>query len=138
MSERLTRTDPPEHLNPTDPPGIVGRKRVTVAEAEAAPLREGQRSAPVLAHGGMLARFYAPREVDEQTPHTRDELYVVARGSGTFVNGGERHPFGEGDVLFVPAGAEHRFEDFTEDFATWVVFYGPEGGEDPRGGRREP
>jgi len=23
----------------------------------------------------------------------------------------------------------HRFEDFTEDLLTWVVFYGPEGGE---------
>jgi mannose-6-phosphate isomerase-like protein (cupin superfamily) len=126
-----------EHLTRTDPPGIVGRKRVTVAEAEAAPLREGQRSAPVLAHGGMLVRFYAPRGTDQQGPHTRDELYVVARGNGAFVNGGERHPFGEGDVLFVPAGAEHRFEDFTEDFATWVVFYGPEGGEDPRGEGRE-
>jgi mannose-6-phosphate isomerase-like protein (cupin superfamily) len=121
-----------EHLTRADPPGIAERKRITVAEAAATPLREGQRSAPVLAHGGMLVRYYAPRGADEQGPHTRDELYVVARGGGTFVNGGERHPFGEGDVLFVPAGVEHRFEDFTEDFATWVVFYGPEGGEDPR------
>jgi hypothetical protein len=32
-------------------------------------------------------------------------------------------------VLFVPAGHEHRFEDFTPDFATWVIFYGPDGGE---------
>jgi hypothetical protein len=31
--------------------------------------------------------------------------------------------------LFVPAGAEHRFEDFTDDLTVWVVFYGPEGGE---------
>lgn len=127
-----------EHLTHTDLPGIAGRKRVTVAEAEATPLQEGQRSAPMLAHGSMLVRFYAPRGADEQTPHTRDELYVVARGSGTFVNGGERHPFGEGDVLFVPAGVEHRFEDFTDDFATWVVFYGPEGGEDSRAESREP
>ena len=34
-----------------------------------------------------------------------------------------------GEALFVPAGVEHRFEDFTPDFATWVFFYGPEGGE---------
>jgi mannose-6-phosphate isomerase-like protein (cupin superfamily) len=66
------------------------------------------------------------------TPHTRDELYVVARGSGAFVTGSRRHPFGAGDVLFVPAGVEHRFEDFTDDFGTWVIFYGPEGGERPR------
>jgi quercetin dioxygenase-like cupin family protein len=37
--------------------------------------------------------------------------------------------FGPGDVLFVPAGAVHRFEGIGDDFATWVFFYGPEGGE---------
>ncbi len=41
-----------------------------------------------------------------------------------------RQPFGPGDILHVPAGVEHRFEEFTDDFATWVVFYGPEGGEE--------
>jgi mannose-6-phosphate isomerase-like protein (cupin superfamily) len=40
-----------------------------------------------------------------------------------------RHAFGPGDVLFVPAGVEHHFENFTDDLATWVIFYGPEGGE---------
>lgn len=34
-----------------------------------------------------------------------------------------------GNLLFVAAGAEHRFEDFTGDFGAWVMFYGPEGGE---------
>ena len=42
---------------------------------------------------------------------------------------GERHRFGPGTVFFVPAGAEHRFENFTPDFSTWVVFWGPRGGE---------
>jgi len=32
-------------------------------------------------------------------------------------------------VIFVEAGVEHRFEDFTDDFETWVVFWGPQGGE---------
>jgi hypothetical protein len=32
-------------------------------------------------------------------------------------------------MLFVPAGVEHRFEDFSDDFAVWVVFWGPDGGE---------
>ena len=35
--------------------------------------------------------------------------------------------------LFAPRGADtqspHRFEAFSEDFATWVVFWGPPGGE---------
>jgi hypothetical protein len=34
-------------------------------------------------------------------------------------------------MLFVPAGVVHRFEDFSDDLAIWVMFYGPEGGEEP-------
>lgn len=76
---------------------------------------------------------YDPHDHDAQSPHTRDELYIVIAGRGWFVNGAARHPFGPHDVLFVPAGAVHRFEEFTADFAVWVVFYGPEGGELPAG-----
>jgi mannose-6-phosphate isomerase-like protein (cupin superfamily) len=83
----------------------------------------------LLRHGSLEIEIYKPDQVDLQTPHTRDELYVVISGSGYFVNGEARHPFQAGEVLFVPAGAEHRFEHFTDDFSTWVFFYGPEGGE---------
>ncbi len=53
----------------------------------------------------------------------------MVQGEGTFVNGLRREPFGQGDLLFAPAGVEHRFEDFTDDLVVWVIFYGPEGGE---------
>ncbi len=89
----------------------------------------GNLAIPALAHGSMIVEYYAPRGVDRQTPHTRDELYVVIAGRGTFQNGATGHPFGPGDVLFVAAGVNHRFAEFTDDFATWVIFYGPEGGE---------
>ncbi|MBK8017850.1 MAG: cupin domain-containing protein [Betaproteobacteria bacterium] len=88
-------------------------------------------SAAVFEHGSLQVKLYMPRGQDRQTPHVRDELYVVATGSGMFSNGTERHPFRPGDVLFVPAGTEHRFEDFSDDLLVWVVFYGPEGGERP-------
>jgi mannose-6-phosphate isomerase-like protein (cupin superfamily) len=108
----------------------AGNERATVAEAmRLLPGPGGERFAKVLGHGSMEVEVYAPRGTDPQTPHTRDELYVVVSGSGQFVNGSKRHSFGPGDVLFVPAGVEHRFEDFTDDLAVWVVFYGPEGGE---------
>ncbi len=80
-------------------------------------------------HGSLEVEIYKPNLVDRQQPHTRDELYVVISGSGYFINGSSRQPFQAGEVLFVPAGVEHRFEDFTADFSTWVFFYGPEGGE---------
>ena len=110
--------------------GIGERRKATVAGA--AELLGGpgeERFVRVLEHGSMEVELYAPRGVDGQTPHSRDELYVVVSGTGEFVNGPDRHPFRPGDVLFVPAGVEHRFEDFSDDFAVWVVFYGPEGGE---------
>ena len=92
--------------------------------------RETERlSALAFAHGSAEVRFYAPRGEDRQVPHDRDELYVVLAGRGTFVVGDERVAFGPGDVLFAPAHAEHRFVDFTDDFETWVIFYGPTGGE---------
>jgi mannose-6-phosphate isomerase-like protein (cupin superfamily) len=80
----------------------------------------------VFRHGELELGCYAPRGVDLQGPHRRDEVYVVVSGTGIFVNGSERHPFGPGDVLFVPAGVDHRFEDFTDALAVWVIFYGAE------------
>ncbi len=94
-----------------------------------AKIREGIPSAFVFEHGSLLVKMYRPAGQDTQEPHTRDEVYIIARGSGWFVNGADRHSFGSGDMLFVPAGVEHRFERFTDDFCTWVMFYGTEGGE---------
>ena len=88
-----------------------------------------QRAFIGLRHGSMFALLYAPRGVDAQTPHRQDELYIIHSGTGVFDKAGEKRRFGPGDVLFVEAGAEHRFEDFTADFAAWAVFWGPEGGE---------
>ncbi|MDR6841882.1 cupin domain-containing protein [Pseudoxanthomonas sacheonensis] len=86
----------------------------------------------LLTHGSLSVEMYRPIGQDTQTPHTRDEVYVVVSGVGEFVNDGQRKPFEPGELLFVPAGVEHRFENFSDDFATWVIFYGPEGGEHTR------
>lgn len=53
----------------------------------------------------------------------------MIQGKGEFLCGETRQPFGPGDFLFAPAAVKHRFENFSEDFAVWVLFYGPEGGE---------
>jgi mannose-6-phosphate isomerase-like protein (cupin superfamily) len=93
------------------------------------PPRGGKRFAELFRHGSLHVQVYSPRARDAQRPHTHDEVYVVMRGNGIFVNGTQRFVFGPGDVLFAAAGEEHHFERFTEDFFTWVFFYGPEGGE---------
>jgi mannose-6-phosphate isomerase-like protein (cupin superfamily) len=111
-----------------EPPGAASH--VTAAEALARVAGDrGPRSVEVFRHGSLQAKVYAPRRVDPQEPHGRDEAYVVLAGTGRFFDGATRRPFARGDFLFVAAGREHRFEDFSDDFATWVLFYGPEGGE---------
>ena len=106
-------------------------RRVTVDEVLRLLPAEGVRSAAAFSRGSLIVKLYAPRDTDPQRPHAQDEVYVVVRGGGRFVVGAERHPFGPGDLLFVPAGVEHRFEDFGDDLVVWVIFYGPEGGERP-------
>ena len=85
-----------------------------------------------LRHGTMSVGLYTPREVDKQSPHDQDEVYIIAAGTGVFALGNERMECGPGDTFFVGAGARHRFEEFSEDLTVWVVFYGPPGGEHAR------
>ena len=90
---------------------------------------EGERFAEAFRHGSMSVELYAPVGSDPQAPHAQDELYFIHAGSGTFLLDGEAQAFEAGDCFFVPAGVEHRFTQFTPGFATWVVFWGPDGGE---------
>lgn len=83
----------------------------------------------LFSHGTLSIEIYKPESIDDQEPHDQDEVYVIASGTGQFVNGQSRHSFKQGDVLFVPAGVIHRFEYFSSDFSSWVIFYGPSGGE---------
>ena len=82
-----------------------------------------------LAHGSMFTLVYRPPNPDDQEPHDQDELYIPMNGGGTLIVDAERYPFKTGDMLFVPARAEHRFEDFTDGLMLWAIFYGPQGGE---------
>jgi mannose-6-phosphate isomerase-like protein (cupin superfamily) len=109
---------------------FTAERRATLAEARARlPGPQGERFVTVFEHGSLLVEVYAPRRTDPQKPHTRDEVYVVVEGSGDFVVGQTRQPFGPSDLLFAAAGETHRFENFSDDLVVWVIFYGPEGGE---------
>ena len=103
--------------------------RLTLSNALESLKDEKEPFNKLFSHGSLTVEIYKPQNVDLQIPHDRDEIYVVASGSGCFVNGDSREQFETGEVLFVPAGVVHYFEDFTEDFSTWVFFYGPIGGE---------
>ena len=101
-----------------------------VAALLAPDTQQGRRYTEPFTHGTMRLGLYAPRGHDPQQPHEQDELYFVLSGTGTFVHGDARSAFGPGDALFVAAGVEHRFAEFSNDFEAWVVFWGPAGGED--------
>lgn len=110
----------------------MSRKRMRVSHAlEAVRASSDGLYGILLEHGTLELGFYKPEGEDLQTPHERDEVYIVWSGHGDFELDGERRPFEAGEALFVPAGLSHRFVDFSADFSAWVIFYGPDGGEVP-------
>jgi hypothetical protein len=112
----------------------VRSAHVSLAAAlQLGPPPAGNLAVPVFGRGSLVAELYTPQGEDRQTPHRRDEIYVVARGRGVFFDGAARHAVEAGAFLFVAAGQPHRFEDFSADFAVWVFFYGPDGGEEAAG-----
>ena len=66
---------------------------------------------------------------DHQKPHDRGECYFIIEGHGKFEMGDEIISFGPGDFLFAPVGLPYRFADFSDTMSTWVMFCGPDGGE---------
>ena len=108
---------------------VPGGTVVPLGDAIARLEASGRKFVELFTHGSLAVELYRPGDVDGQQPHSRDELYVVAAGSGAFLHGEQRSPVRAGDFLFVPAGVPHRFVDFTPDLTVWVAFYGPTGGE---------
>jgi mannose-6-phosphate isomerase-like protein (cupin superfamily) len=96
-----------------------------VEESLAALTKSGNLFVELFNDKHVTIEIYKPEKEDLQAPHDRDELYMIISGSGDFLLNDEVIQFKTGDLLVVPLGAVHRFENFTEDFATWVVFYGP-------------
>jgi mannose-6-phosphate isomerase-like protein (cupin superfamily) len=103
--------------------------RYTADRASAEASSNAEPYSVALRRGTLELGFYSPSGVDSQTPHEQDEVYVIVSGTGRFVNDGVETEFGPGDAMFVPAGVDHRFIDFTDDTQMWVVFWGPPGGE---------
>jgi mannose-6-phosphate isomerase-like protein (cupin superfamily) len=60
-------------------------------------------------------------EPDRQQPHADDEVYVVLEGRGTLEVEGAKTELQEGNAIFVPAGADHRFSGY-EQLSVLVVF----------------
>jgi len=98
---------------------------VSLAAALALPRTPG-RSAEVFVDGDLEVRFAARPTIGPQVPHLRDELYVVSSGTGHYRVEDRVTAVGPGDLLFAAAHVPHGFEDISEDFTVWVLFYGPQ------------
>jgi mannose-6-phosphate isomerase-like protein (cupin superfamily) len=112
-------------MEPTDRGGVI---RFTEAEARI-PGPAGERNVLLLQRGTLDIKLSVPLPPNVQTPHQQDELYVVVRGRGFLVHGDNKDRFETGDILFVAAGTEHHYEEFSDDLALWRIFYGRQGGE---------
>jgi mannose-6-phosphate isomerase-like protein (cupin superfamily) len=106
---------------------------VHFAEARAAiPGPAGERATTLFQRGTLEVKLSAqPLRPNPRATHAQDEIYVIVEGRGVLVHDGRREPFEAGDCIFVAAGTEHHFEDFSDSLAAWVIFHGPAGGELP-------
>ena len=103
-----------------------------LARLPAAQTKNYPKGAPfvsMMAGGTMSVEVFAPKDADLQQPHAQDELYFIHSGTAQIVINAQRFDAASGDAFFVAAGVAHQFENFSNDFVTWVVFYGPPGGE---------
>src|SRR5689334_1035085 len=98
---------------------------IRFADAQARiPSPESDHAVTLLERGTAKIKLSLPVLPNIQAPHLQDELYIVVRGRGILYHDGKRDQFQAGDLMFIAAGTEHRFEDFSDDLAVWVVFYG--------------
>jgi mannose-6-phosphate isomerase-like protein (cupin superfamily) len=81
----------------------------------------------VRAQSGSLSVSASRRpagSADDQRPHAEDEVYFILRGRAMFESQAGTVPVAAGSLVFVPAGAEHRFTDITEAMQT-LIFWSP-------------
>jgi len=61
---------------------------------------------------------------DLQSPHKQDEVYYVLSGKAKLEVGDQRELAIPGSILFVEAGASHKFVEIEEDLEV-LVFFAP-------------
>ncbi len=77
----------------------------------------------VFAKGDFELEFFAPRGTDFQTPHEKDEFYIIVSGTADLIKENEIIKCTIGDAIFVAKGEQHNFQNMSDDFATWVIFF---------------
>ena len=74
------------------------RRKMTVEEGlSLLPGPDGERFVSLFEHGSLTVEMVAPPSRVPLPPHTRDEAYVIVRGSGELISGGVRVRVAPGD-----------------------------------------
>ena len=63
--------------------------QIHTADALAKLSRANEEFISLFYHRSLLLEFYKPGKVDKQKPHSRDEVYIVISGNGSFFNDGK-------------------------------------------------
>src|SRR6516225_6956173 len=85
-----------------------------------------RRAAEMFRDDHVWIRFAARPTSGTQVPHDRDEFYIVASGTARYRWDSGETMIGPGDMMFAAAHTPHGYDQFSEDFSVWVVFYGPQ------------
>lgn len=85
--------------------------------------KEGVWFTNAFAKGNFQLEFFAPRGNDYQTPHEKDEFYIIVSGTADLITEDKTINCAIGDAVLVRAGDLHHFENISDDFATWVIFF---------------
>ena len=107
---------------PTDP----GHPANLTAAAELAGLTNGHGITQVLNRSNITVTIYGIDGLETIAEDAEaDILYVIISGYGVLrCRDGARVEFTAGDVMIVPAGASHRFEEVSPKFSTWRIVVG--------------
>jgi mannose-6-phosphate isomerase-like protein (cupin superfamily) len=80
----------------------------------------------------LTVAFWPAGSIDNQQPHTEDEVYFVASGCGKLRIGEEDTDVAADTIAFVGAGVEHRFHAIEEDLRILVFWSPPRGTNAPQ------
>jgi quercetin dioxygenase-like cupin family protein len=87
---------------------------IVVRRAEL-PVNEFTREFEGMRHGGVGLSLVLTEAKPGQGPglhtHPYDEVQVVQEGKALFAGGGSRGVLSSGDIIVIPAGVPHRFEN---------------------------
>jgi mannose-6-phosphate isomerase-like protein (cupin superfamily) len=105
---------------------VQGANFSNIADAETRRKQSGKRYSEFFRVPAMSAGVYVlpAGGVDPQSPHKEDEMYYVVRGRARMRAGSEDQKVGEGSIVFVAAGVEHRFYEIVEELMV-LVFFAP-------------